>query len=139
MKTPTKIPARTRTREERAAVAAIADPAHGFGLRYLERHDAFLIVIPHLDNPGGYTSTSFNSAAAVDVAQFIVANMARPESVPAIARLVSNARWDHRGTIDRLEGEVQTLRFRIMHLESDAAKPAPYSDTTALAVVGGAS
>lgn len=128
------IPPRTRRRIERELLAS--NPT-GLVLRAVERHNAFIALLPYSD---GYTSAALNVQGAIEVINFLACSLTRPEEVPAIASLLHAATFPLRCERDRLDGELQVARWRIMHLEREAAARVPiYSDATALAVIGGAS
>lgn len=128
------IPPRTRRRIERKLLAS--NPT-GLVLQAVERHNAFIALLPYAD---GYTSAALNVQDAVNVIDFFARSLTRPEDVPAIASLLHTATFPLRCERDRLDGELQVARWRIMHLEREAAARVPaYSDATAIVLIGGAS
>lgn len=83
------------------------------------------------------SSLTFDKQQADDLVEKILREMRRPEALTTIQNIVRDATWEKDREIERLNGDVQTLRFRILHLEREAEAPAPYRDNTALALASG--
>lgn len=80
---------------------------------------------------------TFTEEEFAQLAEKLLQNVRAPEALPTIARLLRHESWEQRHALDRANGELQTLRWRIMHLEREANERRPaYSDATALVLVG---
>jgi len=84
---------------------------------------------------GGWTSATMDPPQWLGLIEKMVADLPDATELPSVASMLSAARWAQRYEIERLTAEAQTLRWRIMHLESEQARARPYSDATALMVV----
>lgn len=135
------IPPRTRRCEERDMVRGMADRTKDFAVRYLARHDAYLLVIPHGAADESFTSTSFDSAAGAQLASFLLRTLPDADELPEVQAMLHHSEWARRSERERLERELQVLRWRLDMLEKDEERRVPgYSDQTALQLKeGGAS
>ncbi|MBL9187898.1 MAG: hypothetical protein JNK23_10490 [Opitutaceae bacterium] len=85
---------------------------------------------------GGYCSITFTRDQWLSLLDKELRELPDTDEVPAIAQLRRDATCSLSHEIERLRGEEQVLRWRIMQLESDAArKISGYSDATALVPV----
>ncbi|MBI5770804.1 MAG: hypothetical protein HZA93_23710 [Verrucomicrobia bacterium] len=104
----------------------------GGGLAFHFDHKRGVAHFALHNGEGEGSSLTFGTKQSDELVEQLLRTMRAPEALVTLANIVRHATWDKDAKISRIEGELQTLRFRILHLEREAAQPAPYSDATAL-------
>lgn len=138
---PPEVKAARRGAKRRQAITALVETSKGKpGITWRDWLAGRTLIAIHDGRgaEGGHSAVSLVQTDLRDLVDKLTEQLVQPEKVPVIAREVRIAVEDKRWEIERLNGELQVLRFRIMHLERDAAERVPcvrlvgYSDATAL-------
>lgn len=122
-------------RDGRAVLKLMREQARaghsGLSFRVNTKRCVVHVAIHNVDGIG--FGLTFGEADFDSLAEKFLQSIREPETLPTVARLLRHESWQQRAQVDRMSGELQTLRWRIMHLEREAAERVPaYSDTTAL-------
>lgn len=121
------------TRAQRKLIRdCIGNPGFAFHVQTARR----VVHVAIHDGDGSGSSLTFTEKQFDGAVESMLRHVRAPETLPTVAQLLRNETWRERREIDRLNGELQTLRWRILHLEREASERRPaYSDFTALAIV----
>lgn len=82
---------------------------------------------------GQYAACSLSTAQLVSLIDKLLLKLPPEDAAKAVHRETWHKQYDLQRELDQLRGEAQQLRWRIHHLEADAATRVPaHSDATAL-------